>query len=277
MSRFLLNAILALLLAMAPAAGTSTRFLATRRVQTKARDFMDSDDGADEEEEDGADGQVTAFTPVSQAEQVEVNGDDVSEVDGGADSGVDEDEPEKPGDAPYAKPQFPALTPKQQGVKRQLRRIQVPPHRLTPLKASWIGIIEPLVEHMKLQVRMNTKRRAVEIRNSENTPDIGYLQKASDYIKAFMLGFDQSDAVALLRLDDLFVESFEVKDVKKLQGDHLARCIGRIAGKDGKTKYAIENATRTRISLCDSKIHILGSFANIRVARDSICSLILGS
>lgn len=138
---------------------------------------------------------------------------------------------------------------------------------------------------------MNTKRRAVEIRNSEHTPDIGYLQKAADYMKAretspkmlsncveaFMLGFDQADAVALLRLDDLFIQSFEVKDVKRLQGDHLSRCIGRIAGKDGKTKYAIENATRTRISLCEDKIHILGSFANIRLARDSICNLILGS
>merc|ERR1719330_2302053 len=130
---------------------------------------------------------------------------------------------------------------------------------------------------MKLQVRMNTKRRAIEIRNSNQTGDVGFLQKAADYFKAFMLGFDQADAIALLRLDDLFIESFEVQDVKRLQGDHLARCIGRIAGKDGKTKYAIENATRTRISLCDDKIHILGSFANIRMARDSICNLILGS
>mmetsp|Transcript_28004 Transcript_28004/g.77020 ORF Transcript_28004/g.77020 Transcript_28004/m.77020 type:complete len:276 (-) Transcript_28004:92-919(-) len=181
------------------------------------------------------------------------------------------------GAAPYSKPDFPALTPTQQGLKKQLRRVPVPPNRLTPLKNSWMELIKPVVEHMKLQVRMNTKRRAVEIRNSEQTGDIGYLQKAADYFKAFMLGFDQADAVALLRLDDLFIESFEVKDVKRLQGDHLARCIGRIAGKDGKTKYAIENATRTRISLCDDKIHILGSFANIRLARDSICNLILGS
>lgn len=178
---------------------------------------------------------------------------------------------------PYSKPQFPALSPKEQGIRKQMRRIVVPSHRLTPLKASWEQVIQPLVVHMKLQVRMNTKRRAVEIRNGETTVDIGSLQKAADYIKAFMLGFEQPDAVALLRLDDLFIETFEVKDVKRLNGDHLSRCIGRIAGKDGKTKYAIENATRTRISLCEDKIHILGSFSNIRLARDSICSLILGS
>lgn len=180
-------------------------------------------------------------------------------------------------DVPYDKPEFAALTPKEKGMKRQLRRVPVPSHRLTPLKAQWMSMIQPLVEHMKLQVRMNTKRRSVELRNSDLTEDIGALQKGADYFKAFMLGFDQTDAVALLRLDDLFIESFEVKDVKRLNGDHMSRCIGRIAGKDGKTKYAIENATRTRISLCEDKIHILGSFGNIRLARDSICNLILGS
>lgn len=180
-------------------------------------------------------------------------------------------------DIPYDKPEFAALSAKDRGMKRQLRRVPVPPQRMTPLKNQWMGMIQPLVEHMKLQVRMNTKRRAVEIRNSDNTEDIGALQKGADYFKAFMLGFDQTDAVALLRLEDLFIESFEVKDVKRLNGDHLSRCIGRIAGKDGKTKYAIENATRTRISLNEDKIHILGSFGNIRMARDSICSLILGA
>jgi RNA-binding protein PNO1 len=148
---------------------------------------------------------------------------------------------------------------------------------MTPLKASWPKIYPPLVEHLKLQVRMNIKNRAVELRTSKHTTDPGALQKGDDFVKAFSLGFDVDDAIALLRLDDLYIETFEIKDVKTLQGEHLGRAIGRIAGKDGKTKFAIENASRTRVVLADSKIHILGGFKNIHLAREAIVSLILGS
>ncbi|QLL30685.1 hypothetical protein HG536_0A05000 [Torulaspora globosa] len=163
-------------------------------------------------------------------------------------------------------------------VKLESRKVAVPPHRMTPLRNNWTKIYPPLVEHLKLQVRMNLKTKSVELRtNPKHTTDPGALQKGADFIKAFTLGFDLDDSIALLRLDDLYIETFEIKDVKTLNGDHLSRAIGRIAGKDGKTKFAIENATRTRIVLADAKIHILGGFTHIRMAREAVVSLILGS
>ncbi|OCH87406.1 eukaryotic type KH-domain (KH-domain type I) [Obba rivulosa] len=162
-------------------------------------------------------------------------------------------------------------------LKSETRRIPIPPHRMTPLKKDWVNIFSPLTEMLQLQVRMNVQRRSVEIRTSKHTSDIGALQKGADFVKSYALGFDVQDAIALLRLDDLYLDSFEIKDVKTLHGDHLSRAIGRIAGQDGKTKFTIENASRTRIVLADTKIHILGSFQNIKIARDAIVSLILGS
>ena len=124
---------------------------------------------------------------------------------------------------------------------------------------------------------VNVAKKAVELRTSSQTVDTGALQKGTDFITAFTLGFDVDDAIALLRLDDLYIETFEVKDVKTLNGEHMSRAVGRIAGKDGKTKFAIENASRTRIVLADQKVHILGGFKNIHIAREAVVSLILGS
>jgi RNA-binding protein PNO1 len=117
------------------------------------------------------------------------------------------------------------------GGKVEYRRIRVPQHRLTPLRAQWENIVSPVVEFLKLQIRFNTKSRSVELKTSEVTEDPGAAQKGQDFLEAFMMGFELQDAVALLRLDDLYVDSFMVTDVKMLHGDHLSRAIGRIAGQ----------------------------------------------
>ncbi|KOB69645.1 RNA-binding protein pno1 [Operophtera brumata] len=118
--------------------------------------------------------------------------------------------------------------------------------KYTPLKENWLKIFTPIVEHLLLQVRFNTKTRNVEIKVGTETKDIANLQKAADFVRT-------------------------------LNGDHLGRAIGRLAGKAGRTKFTIENVTKTRIVLADSKIHILGSYQNIALARRAICNLIMGS
>merc|ERR1712083_967407 len=156
------------------------------------------------------------------------------------------------------RPAFPPIKREKLADGSEVRKIPVPSHRYTPLKENWMKIFEPIVEHLKLQVRFN-------------------LKKAADFVRAFVFGFEVEDALALIRLDDLFIDSFQVQDVKTLKGDHLARAIGRVAGKGGRTKYTIENVTKTRIVLADDKIHILGSYQNIAIARRALCNLILGS
>ena len=51
-----------------------------------------------------------------------------------------------------------------QSGKPELRRVAVPPHRFTPLKENWMKIFSPIVDHLKLQIRLNLKTRNVELK-----------------------------------------------------------------------------------------------------------------
>lgn len=150
------------------------------------------------------------------------------------------------------RPKFPPAKSTGSRHQAETRKVSVPPHRMTPLKSSWPKIYPPLVEHLKLQVRMNVKGKAVELRTSKFTTDAGALQKGEDFVKAFTLGFDVDDAIALLRLDDLYIETFEIRDVKTLHGEHMGRAIGRIAGKDGKT--VLQNLISTPDPLSERRL-----------------------
>jgi RNA-binding protein PNO1 len=114
------------------------------------------------------------------------------------------------------KPKFKALkvTKKKTQDGSELRRVIIPENRLGLLKREWLKIYTPLVDHLRLQVRMNVKAQAVEIRTCQATTDAGALQKGVDFLRAFALGFHVDDALALLRLDDLYIDTFEIKDGK---------------------------------------------------------------
>lgn len=67
--------------------------------------------------------------------------------------------------------------------RSEQRKVQIPAHRMTPLKAAWPQIYLPLVEHLKLQCRMNMHRKCVELRTSKSTTDNGAIQKGADFVR----------------------------------------------------------------------------------------------
>ena len=97
---------------------------------------------------------------------------------------------------------------------KEFRRVPVPPHRYTPLKRNWEKIVTTIVQNLNLDIRMNTKKKCVELRTNKDTKDKLNIQRAADFLKSFTLGFDLTDSIAMLRLDDLYLESFEIRDGK---------------------------------------------------------------
>eukprot|EP00878_Enallax_costatus_P016344 GHUV01017144.1.p1 GENE.GHUV01017144.1~~GHUV01017144.1.p1 ORF type:complete len:144 (+),score=13.13 GHUV01017144.1:792-1223(+) len=87
------------------------------------------------------------------------------------------------------KPKFSALSAQeQQGGKVEFRRIPVPQNRMTPLKTAWMQLYTPITENLKLDMRMNLKTKKVEIKTTPQTTNPDVLQKAADFVHAFILG-----------------------------------------------------------------------------------------
>jgi len=162
---------------------------------------------------------------------------------------------------------------------QQFRSINVPGYRMIHIRRLWKDICEPIVKQLKIDIRMNSKKNLVQLRASSLTEMDSAIQKAADFVRATVLGFEIKDSIALIRLDDIYLETFDIRDVKffKKKSDHWMRAIGRIAGQYGKIKYSIENSTNTRIVIFGFKVHILGSYTSIRLARNAISRLVIGS
>ena len=215
------------------------------------------------------------------------------------------------GPAPTSAPSFPALTSValQTSLKSEMRRIPIPPHRMSPLKRDWINIFGPVTEILGLQVRMNVQRKAVEIRVSvpsstlpfiagthilavrrQNTQKrSGHFRKVLTLSKPTHLGLTLTYAHPirprmpiinyLPRNIGLNCPPPTGRFIPRLLRDQrcknparrpsrprhrylnnsslnfmgfLISFAGRIAGQDGKTKFTIENASRTRIVLADT-------------------------
>ena len=68
--------------------------------------------------------------------------------------------------APVFAPLGPDAAKSSSTIKGEMRKVPMPPHRMSPLKRDWVNIFGPLTELLGLQVRMNVQKRCIEMRVS---------------------------------------------------------------------------------------------------------------
>lgn len=64
-------------------------------------------------------------------------------------------------------------------------------------------------------MKTDKKLWKVFIKPSSETRDAQHLQKGCDFVSAFLKGFKYEDALAVVRIDGIYVNSFHIMDVKQ--------------------------------------------------------------
>ena len=97
---------------------------------------------------------------------------------------------------------------------------------------------------------------------------------AEKVIEAMNLGFTCNQAL-ILKDENFVLDKVNIKDITKRYD--LGRVRGRIIGKQGKTKKAIQNLSECFICVHDNTVGIIGRAEEIEKTIQAITSLIQGS
>ncbi len=126
--------------------------------------------------------------------------------------------------------------------------------------------------HVKLTVNSETGEVAIEPIEGCSLPDI---LKARKVVEAIGYGFNP-DIALKLREDDVYLEVIDLKEYFKRRED-LVRVKARIIGTEGKARRMIEELSNAHIVIGDRYVAILGTYEQVRMARDAVMRLISGA
>jgi len=93
-------------------------------------------------------------------------------------------------------------------------------------------------------------------------------------LDAISLGFDVNDALQL-KEQDFILKKIDIKTLAKDSRVHVI--IGRIIGRQGRTKHLLEKLTECAVVVSGHVVGIIGRTDNVDVASHAICALIRGS
>ena len=174
-----------------------------------------------------------------------------------------------------------------------IRSVLIPKYKMTKIKQNWLKIYTAVIEHGNVQIRFNPLNKCVEVKTETDQTDCKislkekgpenislnriYVDRCILFITAILEGFKVDDSISILKFKDVFIEKFEISEVRRMKANHLSRAIGRIVGRQGKVKETIENLSKVKFNLINNVIYLMGTTSSIVMAKDAIGRLIQGN
>jgi len=154
-----------------------------------------------------------------------------------------------------------------------IEHIRIPPDRIGSLIGVDGSVKEFIEENCAVVLDIDSENGSVKL---ESKGDPFKALRASDIIKAIAHGFSPQNASKLLDNDELV---FTIIDLSHSSGSpkELTRIKGRIIGKDGSTREAMEELTEAKVSVYGEAVAIIGHPEKMRIIEGAIDMLIDGA
>lgn len=152
------------------------------------------------------------------------------------------------------------------------QRLRIQKSRIGVLIGSEGKTRSRIEEFTKCILDIDSEEGWVNLQTTRDLEDPSMILVAKDIVLAIGNGFSPKKAFYLLD-EDTYIE------VIKLDGSQnfIKRIKSRIIGEKGKTRFLIEKATNSYISIFGNKISIIGELEEIRSAKDALEMLIKGT
>lgn len=152
---------------------------------------------------------------------------------------------------------------------------KIPVERVGVLIGPNGRVIREIMDRTRVNIAVDSSTGSVIIEPSTTSTTMLDLLKARDIVRAIGYGFNPETAMELLDEDKMLLV-INVKDYVGDKPNHIQRLLGRVIGESGKAKKNIEELTKTRISIYETYISIIGDYEFIELAKTAIEMLLQG-
>lgn len=155
--------------------------------------------------------------------------------------------------------------------------IKIPKERVGVLIGSEGRIKRTIEEKLFVELRIDSEVGNVQVTVKEGCADPSLLFRAKDVITALGRGFSPEHAFRLIYNEETMLEIIDLRIIFGRSDSDIKRVKGRVIGMNGKTRRVIEELTEADLAIYGHTIAIVGTFAQVNIAKEAIEMLIKGS